>query len=48
MGKVLDDKLSVKYISDGEEKGRRKKKRKEVFLKQVKRGVENMQVNYRN
>ena len=44
---MLDDKLSVKYISEAGEKERRKKKRKEVFARQVKRGVDQMQVNYK-
>ena len=40
----LDDKLSVRYISDEVEKDRRKRKRKEKFILQVKRAVTKMQV----
>ena len=40
----LDEKLSVRYISDKVEKERRKLKRKEKFCLQVKRGVTKMQV----
>ena len=41
----MDDKLSVKYITEDEVKQRRKKKRKEVFHSQVRRGVDDMKVN---
>ena len=40
----LDEKLSVRYISDKVEKERRKLKRKETFCLQVKRAVTKMQV----
>ena len=42
--KVLDEKLAVKYTGDVDEKTRRKKKRKEKFKTQVKRGVNLMTV----
>lgn len=44
MGKELDEKLSVRYIGGVEEKERRKRKRKEAFITQVKSGVRTMQV----
>ena len=42
--KVLDENLAVKYVGDVDEKTRRKKKRKEKFKTQVKRGVNLMTV----
>ena len=42
--KVLDDKLAVKYIGGVEEKTRKKKKRKEKFKSQVRKGVNLMMV----
>ena len=44
LGKELDEKLSVRYIGGMEEKERRKKKRKEAFMVQVKSGVRTVQV----
>ena len=44
MGRDLDEKMSVKYFGGVEEKERRKKKRKEAFMTQVKSGVRTMQV----
>ena len=44
LGKKLDDKLRVRYIPEGEEKERRRKKRKEAFADQVKRGVTKLHV----
>ena len=44
MGPQLDTKLKVKYMVEGDEKERRRKKRQEAFAIQVKRGVNKMQV----
>ena len=44
MGEELDEKLRVRYVGGMEEKERRKKKRKEAFMMQVKCGVRTMQV----
>ena len=41
---MLDDKLAVKYIGGVEEKTRKKKKRKEKFKSQVRKGVNLMMV----
>ena len=40
----LENKLSVRYITDEAEKERRKKKRKEMFIGQVRKAVVKMQV----
>ena len=40
----LESKLSVRYITDEAEKERRKKKRKEMFIGQVRKAVVKMQV----
>ena len=44
MGNELDEKLGVRYIGGEAEKERRKIKRKEAFMMQVKSGVRTMQV----
>ena len=44
LGKEVDDKLRVRYIGGVEEMERRKKKRKEAFMSQVRCGVQTMQV----
>ena len=44
MGPQLDTKLSVKYMVEGDENERRRKKRQEAFAVQVKRGVNKMHV----
>ena len=43
----MEEKLAVKYIGDVDEKARKKKKRKEKFKTQVKRGVNLMMVRNR-
>ena len=40
----MDEKLAVKYTGGAEEKTRKKKKRKEKFKSQVKKGVNLMMV----
>ena len=44
LGEKLDTKLRVKYMVEGDEKERRRKKRQEAFAVQVKRGVSKMHV----
>ena len=44
LGEKLDTKLRVKYMVEGDEKERRRKKRQEAFHTQVKRGVTKMHV----
>ena len=41
---MLDTKLRVKYMVEGDETERRRKKRQEAFAVQVKRGVNKMHV----
>ena len=44
LGQKLDTKLRVKYMVEGDETERRRKKRQEAFAVQVKRGVSKMHV----
>ena len=45
IGEIVDEKLNIKYVGDDKDKERRKLKRKILYTKQIKMGVERMLVS---